>query len=712
MKKSKFITGLSAAFISAMALMSCTAQLHAKSGVILTIDGVEYTAEDLFNDQKTPAAAEAKFNAVYKVAVRRYFMDDQEGHTFMPEITQNTKIKISEQKAIAKSKADSSGTKYADEWQKILDENNVDDEQGLYNKFEYDLQKEKFEDKFYSNNYDALREGNPFPNEEEYHNRFKNYLEGKQPYHIKHILVKVSAKDGDNTNGEITAKEAQNIGNVIIKLAEGESFEDVSDDFNEDDTAKKNKGSLGIMSRDTSFVNDFKLGIYMYESFFGSSTKENTQKEGYKSKCAKEELFGKENSYKEGTAGNYATKISELKDPTSEYTDEQSTTKYHGIGQIPFEAAINLVKYANYDFSGDTDESNKVIERFDKEKLDKDDVAAKYYPRNVIFNKYFNKHNIMVITPKNIHNYKGTKQNPETIANWTTNDGKKRNNQKDFYTGTYNEDYVKNYPGFSKSAKNKDELNFKFADGPTEEGSNENVLRDQNGRIILVFRSGTGGDSSNDGYQGIHFVVIERSPFIGLEYDSVDESQEINPTSLNEYFWHTYPGQEGLRKEDKHPTYTQDSDDWKKTFVNYFPSLPQTSVLKERAETVKKEIKNCDPLLNTYIYQTIEKNITWTDKALELGIKKDIDNWIKLKRITQDIDTKKNWDDTWEQYYYSLESQVEQREEILGADGSIHNRLVPEACEIAFIDDSFLVTTGENKITLQTLFGKGGVFHE
>jgi hypothetical protein len=58
-----------------------------------------------------------------------------------------------------------------------------------------------------------------------------------------------------------------------------------------------------------------------------------------------------------------------------------------GLGQIPFGAAVAL-PICRYDqrCAGNTvNEGNEA-----------------FYPRNVIFNKYFNKHNICVITPNAI----------------------------------------------------------------------------------------------------------------------------------------------------------------------------------------------------------------------------------------------------------------------------------------------------------------------
>ena len=743
MKKSKLVTCLSAAFISAMALMSCSSLIKPRSGVILTIDGVPYTAEDLFEDQKTPAAAEAKFNAVYKVAVRRHFQDGQPGHSEMEEITRNTKIKINEQKANAQSDAIKNGTSYAYEWQKILDANDVDDEAGLYNKFEYELQKEKYEDKFYEANYDKLRyrlkdDGSEDPENLPYFPglekdeatgfpgvKFTNYMTGKQPYHIKHILVKLdkegdNVKAGDGISAEIGAKSAKTLCAVIENLANGMPFEDVSDLYNDDTTARENGGSLGIMSRDTSFVNDFKLGIYMYEAFIGSSTDGTEVEPKYYGELNAKKNLGLDSTDPESTdAADYADKVYNLFDPTMDQRTkiDPTTATPNGvcIGQIPYGEIEELKKYADYDFS-----KVEVEQRFREAGLSKDNVAAKYLPRNVIFNKYFNKHNIMVITPNKVPDLGdvGTYLNIDTETSTSS-----RTNKLDIYRGTFDKSdtgYAKK-KGFryiagdpANRAKNDDKVidNINFYDdlasgqeSSTQENDDHQVLRDNNGRVILVFHSGTGDSSSNDAYQGIHFVVIERSPFITNEYDSGNPTDTNSLTNRYEYYTQYYPGQTG----GDHPKYPGTEGTWKHTFVNYIENKPDLTYYKERSDTVKEELKKCVNHIDTYLYQALMKEgkITFDENnKIAVGIENNINDWISITRDSDARKKQREWDETWQTYYYSLAAQAEQRKEELvgGSTGKVHSRLTPEICVKAFVEESSL--------RLKALFGTGGVFHE
>ena len=710
MKKTKLITSLSAAFLTATALASCSI-VKVKSGVILIYDGKEYTAEDLYGDQKSAAAAEAKFNAVYKVAVRRYFEEGQEGHSYMEQITRDTKNKVSGQKATAKSNADANHTSYDTEWEKILDSNGVDDEDELYHKFEYELQKEKFEDKFYDSHYDVLRKGGAFDSGMSTKLE-KGYLEAKQPYHMKHILIKLTAADGDCTTGEISKENAQKIHDVITHLAKGDmTFEEVSDIYNDDDSAKSAKSSLGIMSRDTSFVNDFKLGVYFYEAFKSKSTDGTTEEsKAYEPKNAKKELgLIKEEDATEGAA-YYADLINKLEDPTTNDPTKtgEGAIKGVGIGQIPYEAVLALgseqYEIKNSDTETDlrqgvanVDLTNSDYSKVFKDAgLDSSKIENKFLPRNVIFNKYFNKHNIMVITP----NIMSTAIRADKASNFIQ-DYKARTSTVDKYHGTYYADYAK-LPGFSRDPKNNDILDKIFYNEGAIKNPQNTVLRDNNGRTILVFRSGTSGDT---GYQGIHIAVIERSPFIGKEFDDKDsEKKEIKPTTLDEYYTHYYPGQ----TDGNHPKY--DDGEYKHTFVNYNKYETEEKKIKSRADTVKSELKKANSHLNMYVYDyLVEKgSIKFADTTQAKAVESDINNWKDITKKATEIDDKKSWDDTWQNYYFSLAAQNEQRKEIV-VDEEVKSNLVPQICAEIF------TTYGKDSTKVNDIkgyFGDGGVFSE
>ena len=85
--------------------------------------------------------------------------------------------------------------------------------------------------------------------------------------------MKVSAAGSDLYNGRITEAEAKKLYAVANRLAiqrNGETFGEVAREMSEDGS-KEQFGDLGIMSKATSFVNEFKLGIYAYDSVFNQN---------------------------------------------------------------------------------------------------------------------------------------------------------------------------------------------------------------------------------------------------------------------------------------------------------------------------------------------------------------------------------------------------------------------------------------------------------
>ncbi|MCQ2794368.1 MAG: peptidylprolyl isomerase [Bacilli bacterium] len=741
MKKSKFFIGLSAAFVAFTSLMSCSGVVRAKDHVILTINGEEITAEQLFEDQKiTEAAAKEMFDAVYRVAVRKYFASG-DGKQYMGEITKDTKIKMSGQKDIAQSNADKNGTSYAEEWQKILDSNGVEDEDELYDKFEYEIEKEKFDEKFYEENDDAnfkvLRDGGKFNKDEADSEKIGGYLIDKKPYHVRHILVKVSAAKDDPCTGEITKEEANKLSDVVTQLANGEDFARVARAYSDDTGSKADGGDLGIMDLDTSFVNEFKLGTYLYESFFSSATSGTESESKYGGESAKKGFgFDKDVSTK-GTASYYANKIlTDVKDPTNK--DATLPT----IGQIPYEAALSLkndtytVKYADGKDTpkiafGDYDYS-KLKDRLKGDIPEGVDDRAKYYPRNVIFNKYFNKNNIMVITPSTFHKTNEL-NDAESRKTWLTpiieeTGDKTRRKADDNYDCPANDDF-KGLPGFSYVAenethnptptkptyyKNNDKVLAEF-DGETADTP---VLRDNNGRVIFVFRSGTSSESSNEdtGYQGIHFVCVERSPFINKEYNGEKgyaekgTKEEEIAVDRQEYFTNYYPTQTG----NKHPHYysvpAEKQDDENRlekfTYPNYFRSKKPIDK-KARADDLEGKVKAYDPNINTYIYRYLIKSgdIKFSDYAKNtLHIDTSIESWIDLQREDTKYQTEDKWNTTWKDYYYRLVQTTKEREPKEVETGWFKGGTVSEAAAFAY------TLFDANDIKLY--FGVGEAFNE
>lgn len=258
-----------------------------------------------------------------------------------------------------------------------------------------------------------------------------------------------------------------------------------------------------------------------------------------------------------------------------------TTATSASIGSIPYEAFIKI----------------KEVNDVTKDNLNRDvnDGNANYFPRNIYFNHYLNNHYVSLVTPTKLD---GTEYTAQELSDLGLN-------------------------GFTTS----------------ESDTLGKVLRTTTGQPILVVRAGASS------YQGIHFIVIERSGLV----------QTQDNVNLSEYYTTKRPSEDGYPKDDQGKA--------KQTYVNY---LAQSEAdYKKRAETVENKIKNFDSNLNKHIYQMNVKaqNIVFTEKGK--AIEEAIDKWIETTLTKAAFDEDINWEKTWESYLDSLRSAKEEKAKVL-----------------------------------------------
>jgi hypothetical protein len=214
-----------------------------------------------------------------------------------------------------------------------------------------------------------------------------------------------------------------------------------------------------------------------------------------------------------------------------------------------------------------------------------------YFPRNVLFNQYFNRHNISVVTPE------------------SRGGG----------------DYI--HSGFRNVA----------------ELGGQRVLTDENGRVILVVRAGTG--SGESGYQGIHFIVVERSALVNLQ----------NGVTLEDYYTTEIP---------ETPNYPKSNGQDLVTFVNF--NVTTTANYKTRSETVKNEIRNFDRFFNFRMLEQLiaEQEVTFIDQTLEDAVL----HYMGVTRRSAAFDQELQELNTWNSYIEFLEYQEFQRQRLIDED--------------------------------------------
>jgi hypothetical protein len=539
MNRRKFAIA-SFALATLVTLSACTNPVTENSdGFVITMkdkDGgvTGYTADALFGQYQNNEFGVSKFiESVTELVIRNQInQEDATTQALRAEILRKADISVDGVKETARTNASTNGTNYNDELETLFESYNVEDLEELKDYFAYRTMKQEVEDRFFDDNKASFLVGNDFG---------PGYLNERLPYHVKHILVKVSAAGADLYNGRISEAEAKKLFAVANRLAiqqNGETFGEVAREMSEDGS-KEQFGDLGIMSKATGFVNEFKLGVYAYDAVFNQNAE-------------------------------VVSKVDALNVPEAavEYFDEL------GLGTIPFHAFVSLNEFANVT----KDQNGNPV----------NDNDSLYFPRNVIFNQYFNRHNISVITPE------------------SRGGG----------------DYI--YSGFQNVA----------------ELGGQRVLTDENDRVILVVRAGTG--SGESGYQGIHFIVVERSALVDIQ----------NGVTLENYYTTEIPGTPNYPKADGQDLVT---------FVNF--NVTTTANYKTRAETVKNEIRNFDRFFNFRMLEQLisEQEVTFIDETLEANVLRYMD----VTRRSAAFDQELQETNTWNSYIEFLEYQEFQRQRLI-----------------------------------------------
>lgn len=574
MKKSKLAIGLMTAMLSAGVLASCgDAVKYSKDGIVLTyVDGngnkKTITADDLLKEYYDDSSKyQSIFDQINSIVIRNYFTTDESvtyqgqnlkaGLSDMPQIKTDAQFKVDSDKRTAQTNADNNGTSYKDEFNSILSSKNVEDEDELFDYYVAELQKEKFEENFYKYHIEDIKSGasdvKVGDTEENY---WKGYFHDMKPYHVSHILVKLEDGSGTNySNGTVSKENAEKLYEVVNALKSGEdSFGTLAKQFSEDTGSAKTYGDLGIMDYSTGYVNEFKLGVYAYENLFSK-------------KADGDEVIGIPNvgDYKEVTKASFGSEFPE----------------------IPFKVFKEMKDYAG-----------KVKDENEKAVIED---SANFYPRNIVYNKYLNRHSIAFITGEEADALPADTKS--TTGFWK---------------------YGDEIPGLS----GKVVLSVKVAGAWTP---------------VLAARAGSD-------YQGIHFIVIDRSPFTETDAAGV---------SLSNYYTTYYPEQSGYPEVGS-----------AKTYVNFSSSSSDDT--KQRATDLKSKLKSFDSdKLNKYIFKKYFKSqgLQIADADLDKALNKWLDRSLEKKQQ----ETEESWLKTWNDYVETLRKQNSER-----------TKLVSEACKIGY----------------------------
>ena len=230
MKKKKLTLGIAGALVAVSGLAACN-EVTYNEGVILSYKdssgtSVNFTAKELFDDYlPSNSSASTVFKNVREVLIRNYY-NQPDQKSALDKATREAKLKVNGVRESAQKNADTNGTTYQVEWEKLLKSEGVENADELFDKKLLAEESDLFTKSYYTQSaYNAIRDGTRWTSNEngntnlstdelvkKYGPVTKGYLAEKAPYHVSHILVKLtSASNNEHTQDTISEKEAQKL---------------------------------------------------------------------------------------------------------------------------------------------------------------------------------------------------------------------------------------------------------------------------------------------------------------------------------------------------------------------------------------------------------------------------------------------------------------------------------------------------------------------
>lgn len=586
-------------------LASCTAHLNVKDNGLIQLGDKTYTIGQIYDTQlDTATAAKSYYDLLDNVYTQLGTPVDAEMKAAVEtDITKNLYD-------AAKTNAKNNGTSQKEEEEKILQAQNVDTVEEYRQKLTLQKQTDAASKTFYSDtNLNSTLT--------------RKWAEEQFPYHMKHVLVKVSASGTELHRGRITSTEAKNLSNVVTRLASGNKFGDVALNSSEDTGSAKVFGDISESSgpmtksgKGSGLVNEFRLGTYAWDMLYNNSA-DNAK--------AMASVGPTDKTVTAFTGSNTAV-------------DETSYTLFG----IPFSSALALGQYAETE----KDATGHAVAN----------ATEDNYPRNVIFNNYYNNLSLNLV-------YFSQADLDSIEANYGIHESDVLASFKTAYDSALSNPVFKTvsemgltnkifqYQAVTKVSDGKAYSTYETVPVP----SDAKVLTDERGKAILVTRSGTGSSSSSSsggsssatvakadssssssgstGYQGVHFIVPQNDPF--------EESED----QLVNYYKIDYAASTA---ENAPQDYTN--------FVKYATAQEYTD---KRFTPLRTAVQSDNPSNKFDLFENKKKQVA--DQGITVNVPSNVqalvDKYIADSKASDAYSTLTSFDNSWNDYLSRLAFQ-------------------------------------------------------
>ncbi len=240
MKKKKLLIGLISLGVLATTGCGKVPKLENGEEVIASLDGKNFTANDLYNELKKQGGSSVLVNMIDTFIVNQEITDSKEAEEYATSLIKQYKLSYEQQGADFEAALISNGYANEEEFKKVI---------------AIDYKKSEIAKKYIK--------------EEITDDELKDYYDNhiSDELSVKHILIAPEVSDGatdeEKTNAENAALEKAK--NLIEQLNNGADFETLAKENSDDDATKENGGVINNVVKE-GYVTEFWNAAYALEN--------------------------------------------------------------------------------------------------------------------------------------------------------------------------------------------------------------------------------------------------------------------------------------------------------------------------------------------------------------------------------------------------------------------------------------------------------------